>query len=212
MQRKPFRREGEDVRRAELVSATLSSIASLGMEHTTVREIAIKAGVTPGLIRHYFSSKDELVLAAYEHYIEMLSDHSRHAVSSAAADPAARLAAFVTANLSAPIVDQNNLALWAGFIDGIRFSGQMAQVHQSGYMAYRRDAEQLIDEAYVAAGRTITPSELRRLGIALNAILDGLWLEGSLSPEEFGEGELSRIGMEAASALLGLNLQTYGQV
>ncbi|MGL4489716.1 MAG: TetR family transcriptional regulator, partial [Rhizobiaceae bacterium] len=101
-ERKQFRREGEDVRRSELVQATLSCIATLGMEHTTVREIAIKAGVTPGLIRHYFTSKEELVLAAYTQYAATFLDHSRTAVENAPDEPIARLATFITANLSAP--------------------------------------------------------------------------------------------------------------
>jgi TetR/AcrR family transcriptional regulator, transcriptional repressor of bet genes len=207
--RKSFRREGEDVRRGELVEATLSCIATVGLERTTVREIAIKAGVTPGLIRHYFTSKDELVLAAYIDYVETLSAYSRAAVAGAASDPIARLAAFITVNLTSPIVDKTNLSLWACFVEAVRFSEAMAGVHRDGYMDYRQDAEVLISQAYVAGGRKMAKQQLRRLGIALNAILDGLWLEGSLSPEEFADGELAEIGMEAASALLGINLTNY---
>jgi TetR/AcrR family transcriptional regulator, transcriptional repressor of bet genes len=206
-QRKSFRREGEDVRRGELVQATLSCIATLGMERTTVREIAIKAGVTPGLIRHYFTSKDELVLAAYIDYVATLSERSRAAVASAANDPISRLATFIAVNLSSPIVDKTNLSLWAGFIEAVRFSDAMACVHREGYLDYRRDAEVLITQAYHSAGRKITQQKLRSLGITLNAIMDGLWLEGSMSPEEFANGELAQIGIEAASALLGINLK-----
>ncbi|MGB8818698.1 MAG: TetR family transcriptional regulator, partial [Rhizobiaceae bacterium] len=110
-QRKSFRREGEDFRRRELVEATLTCIATLGMERTTVREIAIKAGVTAGLIRHYFSSKEELVLAAYSHYVGQMAAQSRQTVENASSDPLTRLAAFVRTNLSAPVVDQTNLSL-----------------------------------------------------------------------------------------------------
>jgi TetR/AcrR family transcriptional regulator, transcriptional repressor of bet genes len=209
--RKTFRREGEDVRRIELVKATLSCIATLGMERTTVREIAIKAGVTPGLIRHYFTCKDELVLAAYSAYVESLSVRSRHCVANAANDPVARLSAFITANLSAPIVDQTNLSLWAGFIEAARMSTAMAEVHRAGYLNYRHDAEELISNALSARARAISAQALRRLGIALNAIIDGLWLEGSMSPEEFERGELAHIGIETVSALLGINLEIDGK-
>ncbi len=206
-QRKSFRREGEDIRRNELVQATLSCIATLGMEHTTVREIAIKAGVTPGLIRHYFTSKDELVLAAYMEYVGTISERSRTAVDHAENDPVSRLAAFITINLKSPIVDKTNLSLWAGFIEVVRFSEAMAEVHRDGYMDYRHDAEVLISQALLSQGRRATKKQLRRLSISLNAIIDGLWLEGSMSPEEFADDELAEIGMDAASALLGINLK-----
>jgi TetR/AcrR family transcriptional regulator, transcriptional repressor of bet genes len=206
-QRKSFRREGEDFRRRELVEATLTCIATLGMERTTVREIAIKAGVTAGLIRHYFSTKDELVLAAYSQYVAAMAAQSREAVESASPDPLHRLAAFVRANLSAPVVDQTNLSLWAGFIETIRTNSEMATIHLEGYHGYRSDAETLIRAAYAHENRNIPPEKLRGMGIALNAIIDGLWLEGSMSPGEFAEGELAQIGLTAASALLGIDLQ-----
>lgn len=205
--RKTFRREGEDIRRTELVQATLACIAQLGMEGTTVREIAIKAGVTPGLIRHYFTSKDDLVLAAYVDYVNRISERSREAVAHAIDEPIVRLSTFITANLSAPIVDRANLSLWAGFIEAVRFSKAMAEVHREGYMDYRNDAETLIANALKAQGRNVTKSVLRRHGIALNAIIDGLWLEGSISPEEFEPGELAQIGIDLASAMLGINLK-----
>ena len=135
--RKPFRREGEDLRRRALVEATLTCIATLGMEGTTVREIAIKAGVTAGLIRHYFSSKDELVLAAYSHYVDQMASQSRDAVNIARPDPLSQLAAFVRANLSEPVVDQTNLALWAGFIKTVRTNPAMGAIHLQGYNGYR---------------------------------------------------------------------------
>ena len=210
--RKPFRREGEDQRRRTLVEATLTCIATLGMEGTTVREIAIKAGVTPGLIRHYFLSKDDLVLAAYSHYVDQMARQSREAVGSAAPDPLSKLAAFVRANLSAPVVDQTNLALWAGFIKTVRTSPATAAIHLEGYSGYRTDAENLICAAFAHIKRETTASDLRHLAILLNAIIDGLWLEGSLAPGEFADGELATIGIAGTSALLGLNLAKAGLV
>lgn len=204
--RKPFRREGEDQRRRELVDATLAAIAELGMDRTTVREIAIRAGVTPGLIRHYFSGKDELVQAAYRQHVEQLAAHAEKAVAAAGDDPVARLAAFITGTLSPPVVDQTNLSLWAGFIGTVRTHAAMADVHREGYAHYRALAETLIGEALAAAGRKTAKAECVRLGIMLNAVIDGLWLEGSLSPNEFVEGDLARTGLEAASAIIGLKL------
>jgi AcrR family transcriptional regulator len=206
VERKPFRREGEDQRRRELVKATLACIADLGMERTTVREIAIRAGVTPGLIRHYFSGKDELVHAAYRHHVEELAAHAELAVEAAGSNPVARLAALITGTLTSPVVDQTNLSLWAGFIETVRSNAAMALVHREGYQHYRLLSETLIGDAMEAEGRKISKAERERLGIMLNAVIDGLWLEGSLSPAEFKDGSLAAIGIEAASAITGIKL------
>ena len=60
-----YRRESEETRRADLIAATQELVAEGGPEAATVRAIAARAGVTPGLIRHYFQTKDELTRAAY---------------------------------------------------------------------------------------------------------------------------------------------------
>ena len=208
--RKTFRREGEDQRRSELVEATLACIAALGLEHTTVREIAVRAGVTPGLIRHYFAGKDELVLAAYRHHVESMGASSQKAVAEAGDDPVAQLAAFVSANLSPPILDPANMSLWASFITTVRTDPLMADVHREGYQGYRSAAEHLLQRAAESAGLNLSKTQVRHLGIALNAVIDGLWLEGSMSGPEFAEGELAQIGLAAASALLGIQLGPNG--
>ena len=63
--RRQYRREGEESRRAALIAATQSLVAEGGPEAATVRAIASRAGVTAGLIRHYFQTKEELIRAAY---------------------------------------------------------------------------------------------------------------------------------------------------
>lgn len=204
--RKPFRREGEDQRRQALVEATLACIAELGMERTTVREIAIRAGVTPGLIRHYFAGKDELVLEAYRHHVAGSARLAESAVDAAGDDPVARLSAFIAASLTPPMVDQTKLSLWAGFIEMVRTDANMAEVHKDGYAHYRKLSEALIGQAMTAAGIKVGEADCVRLGIVLNALIDGLWLEGSLSPGEFAGGSLAETGLDAASAIIGITL------
>lgn len=210
--RKPFRREGEDQRRRELVEATLSVIAGKGLDHATVREIALQAGVTPGLIRHYFAGKDELVIAAYRHHVETMRDASEQAIDAGGPNPVARLAAFIAANLSPPILDLVNLSLWAAFINTVRTDPAMAAVHAEGYQSYRSEAEHLVECVCASLGRRPSPATVRHLGIAINAVIDGLWLEGSLSASDFADGELANIGLSTASALLEIDLVSASKI
>ncbi len=64
-ERRKFRREGEETRRDALIAAALALVAEGGAQAATVRAIADRAGVTPGLIRHYFDTKEDLTRAAY---------------------------------------------------------------------------------------------------------------------------------------------------
>jgi AcrR family transcriptional regulator len=53
-----------DLRQQELVSATWQVIARTGIVGVTTREIAREAGVSTGVLAHYFANKEELLAAA----------------------------------------------------------------------------------------------------------------------------------------------------
>jgi hypothetical protein len=57
-----------------------------------------------------------------------------------------------------------------------------------------------------ALPRPADPATLRAQAIACNAVIDGLWLEASLLPQAFADGEMARIGLSSVGAILGLDL------
>ena len=203
--RKPYRRETEDKRRQALIAATLALVAEGGARGATVRAIAERAGVTAGLIRHYFSTKEDLVAAAYRHLMTNMTDNTAAVLTSAPKDPNARLAAFVAATLRPPVVDGQAVALWAGFIQETRRNPAMLEIHHQTYLAFRDHLEALI-AALPAAPKD---RDLRHMAIACNALIDGLWLEGSTLPDAFAPGELVRIGVRAVGSMLGVDLSYY---
>jgi AcrR family transcriptional regulator len=54
-----------DERRAEVLDATWRVISERGLEAATVREIAREAGVSNGVLAHYFTSKDDILVQAH---------------------------------------------------------------------------------------------------------------------------------------------------
>ncbi len=54
----------EDLRRVELIAATLRVISANGFDRTTVRDIARAANASVGSVNYYFKSKDDLVRTA----------------------------------------------------------------------------------------------------------------------------------------------------
>ncbi len=201
--RKIYKRESEEARRDALIAAAMDLVATGGPQAATVRAIAGRAGVTPGLIRHYFSSKEELTRAAYRRLMEMLTRDSTAAILNGDLGPKGRLVAFVSASLRPPVVDPKRLGLWAGFLNTLRTDPAMREIHEQGYRAYRDILEMLIAQL---PRPTILPEQIRRDAIACNAVIDGLWLEGSALPEGFTAGELESIGLAAISAILNIDL------
>jgi TetR/AcrR family transcriptional regulator, transcriptional repressor of bet genes len=203
MTRRTFQRAGEAERRQDLISATLDSISEHGLEGATVRDIAARAGVTGGLIRHYFTGKDQMVQAAYREMLTTMTKTAVDAMTDAGEDPHHRLKSFIIANVSPPIADPKSLSLWAAFIGRVRSDEELARIHRDNYKLFLEILEGLVTSLLISHGRTSAPSECRHLAIAINGLIDGLWLENSLASDLFDEGRLPQIALDAVEALLG---------
>lgn len=203
--RRPYHRESEESRRLALISATQSLVAEGGLSVATVRAIAERAGVTGGLIRHYFQSKDELIRAAYRALMDGMTARGSDATDIAGAGPEARLAAFCAATLRSPVMEASGVVLWAGFLHRVRAEPDLLALHEAGYLSFRDALEALI----AALPRTVAKGQTRGEAIACNAVLDGLWLEGSLLPDAFGPSEILTIGLRSVGAILGVDLLAH---
>ncbi len=201
-----FRRAPQFDRRSDMIEATLDCIVDLGIENTTVRAVATRAGVSNGLIRHHFTSKDNLIVEAYRRIISMMTGPALDVLASHDGPPRERLARFIIASLSGPVADPRMLSLWATFVSKVHRNPDLAREHRQGYLAYRDATEDLIVEVLHSEGRILREGERRRLSIAFNALIDGLWLECGLSAAEF-DGDLQvDIGFETVEKLLGITL------
>lgn len=199
MTRRNYHRGTEAERRRDLIEATLDCISEAGLQGATVRRIAIKAGVTAGLIRHYFASKEMILQDAYKVVITRLTEKAKGVSGS----PDERMRAFILANLTDPVTNSRSLSLWATFISQVGVDPSLAAIHQEGYLSFRHTLEQLLADFLADKGEAADPARCRALAIAVSAILDGLWLEGCLAGELFGESELVSIAFSSIEALVG---------
>ena len=80
-------------RRAAILDAAVAEIAERGFARTTSRHVAARAGVTHGLLHHYFPDHDTLLAAAFEKVAVEEMDEVREALASDR-DPLAQLREF----------------------------------------------------------------------------------------------------------------------
>ena len=206
-ERRPYHRESQASRREALIAAAQELVAEGGAGAATVRAIAERAGVTPGLIRHYFGSKDDLTRAAYRDLMDGMTDKGRDALEGVGASPEERLAAFIASGLRPPVMDARAIRLWAGFLHNVQNDSALLDLHEVAYLHYRNTLQDLI----AALERPdVTDARLRQDAIACNAVADGLWLEGGVLPQGFGPGEVVRIALISIGAILGVDLMAQG--
>jgi TetR/AcrR family transcriptional regulator, transcriptional repressor of bet genes len=196
--RRPYHRETVDQRRDALIQSALDLMAEGGPEAMTVRAIAARAGTTPGLIRHYFGTKDELIRCAFERFMGHMTQQSLSTIEPVVRDPVAALAAMICASLRPPVLDGERVRLWAGFLQMVQRHPAMRQTHAATYLGYRDRLQTLIE---ALPGKS-DPAVARQLAIACNAVIDGLWLEGATLPDDFAEDEVEGIALAAISAIL----------
>lgn len=178
-----FTRVEPDARRRSLIEACARVLARDGAARASVRAIALEAGVTPGLVNHYFAGVDALIAAAYADVGERVSVALARAVATAGPGPRARLTAYVAASFTPSIADPALLATWIAFWSLVKVRADIARLHDAMYAAYRRDLEILLAECNVAE-----PTR-RLIAIGIAALVDGLWLELCLSPDGFTADE-----------------------
>ena len=94
--RRPGRpRADEANQRERLLDAAVACFAGDGIAATSLRTIALKAGVTPALVHYYFGSKEQLVEAFIAERMTPVAAALRESLLAAGPDPRALMAAFV---------------------------------------------------------------------------------------------------------------------
>lgn len=84
-----------DARRAAILDAAVAEIAERGFARTTSRHVAARAGVTHGLLHHYFPDHDSLLAAAFERVALEEIEEVNEALA-ADRDPLAQLLELIT--------------------------------------------------------------------------------------------------------------------
>lgn len=196
MSKSAFSRAEPDARRLSLIEAAARVLARVGAGGASVRTIAAEAGVSPGLVGHYFDGMDALIAATYAHVGGEVSAALDAAVASAGDDPRARLSAYVAASFAPPIADRALLATWIAFWSLVIARHEVARLHDGQYARFRGGLEALLGDCDVPV------AERRRAAIAIAALVDGLWLELCLSPEVVDAVEARMIAEAGIAAAL----------
>jgi betaine-aldehyde dehydrogenase len=163
----------EESRRSQFIEVTIDSLAEVGYVGTTLARIAGRAGVSPGLVAHYFGDKDGLLDAAFRSLARRVGDQVRARLRNIAT-PRARIQAIIDANLAPEEFDRRTGTAW------LAFWGQVLQVPslrrvQSVYQ--RRTLTNLKS----SLKRLVPPEEAQSLAAMIAAMIDGVWLRAALS-------------------------------
>jgi len=175
---------GDDSRRRQLIDVTIDSLAELGFVGTTLAQIAGRAGVSPGLVAHYFDDKDGLLEAAFRTLARRVSDQVRSRLR-VTQTPRGRIQAVIDANLAPAEFDQRTGTAWLAFWGQVLQSAGLKRV-QSVYQ--RRTLSNL--RGYFK--KLLPAEEAASLAAMVAAMIDGVWLRAALSGWREADSEGAR--------------------
>jgi betaine-aldehyde dehydrogenase len=179
----------EDTRRRQLVEVTIDSLAELGYVGTTLAQIAVRAGVSPGLVAHYFGDKDGLLDAAFRSLARRVGDHVRARLRQVST-PRGRIQAVIDANLAPEEFEQRTGTAWLAFWGQVLHVAPLKRV-QSVYQ--RRTLSNLLS----SLKKLMPPDDAQHLAAMIAAMIDGVWLRAALSGWREADSESARAMLTA---------------
>jgi betaine-aldehyde dehydrogenase len=174
----------EDTRRRQLVEVTIDSLAELGYVGTTLAQIAIRAGVSTGLVAHYFGDKDGLLDAAFRSLARRVGNQVRARLRQAST-PRGRIQAVIDANLAPEEFEQRTGTAWLAFWGQVLHVESLKRV-QSVYQ------KRMLSNLRSSLKRLVPADEAQRLAAMIAAMIDGVWLRAALSGWREADSESAR--------------------
>jgi betaine-aldehyde dehydrogenase len=179
----------EEMRRRQLVEVTIDSLAELGYVGTTLAQIAARAGVSPGLVAHYFGDKDGLLDAAFRSLARRVGEQVRTRMRRVST-PRGRIQAVIDANLAPEEFDQRTGSAWLAFWGQLLHVERLKRI-QSVYQ--RRTLSSLRN----ALRKLVPATEAQSLAAMIAAMIDGIWLRAALSGWQEADSESARATLTA---------------
>ncbi|WAB98483.1 MULTISPECIES: transcriptional regulator BetI [Pseudomonas] len=180
----------QPIRRQQLIEATLQAVDQVGLGDASIALIARLAGVSNGIISHYFQDKNGLIAATMRHIMNMLNEGviaRRQALTDDS--PRAHLRVIIDGNFDASQVNGPAMKTWLAF--------WASSMHQpSLHRLQRINDHRLYSNLCCQFRRAMPLDEARTAARGLAALIDGLWLRGALSGDAFDTSQAIQIAYE----------------
>lgn len=174
----------EPLRRQQLIEATLGSVAEVGLHATTINRISKRAGLSSGIISHYFGGKQGLIEATVRFLLNSLKI-SLISKTHQACSAEERLMFIVEANFSIIQQQTSSTKTWLSFWAQSMHDEQLHRLQTV-------NARRLYSNLAFSLKKLMPENDARRAAKLAAGMIDGLWLRAVLSKaseQEFKQAE-----------------------
>ncbi len=173
-----------DSRRQQLVEVTIDVLAEAGYVGTTLGRIGARAGVSAGLVAHYFGDKDTLLDLAFRTLVGRVRSRVAERLAGARS-PRERVQAIIDASLSSAEFEPRAAAAWLAIWGQVLHAPRLRRV-QAAYQA------RMLSNLRHALRPLLPGNEAGRVAGMVASLIDGVWLRAALSEWREGDSEAAR--------------------
>jgi AcrR family transcriptional regulator len=177
-------------RRRELAAALWRIARRDGIDHISVRAVAAEAGTSPGALRHYFATQDELAAFSLQAVVDAIQD--RLAQLLPRLDRAAGAVEILEQYLPLDEQRRGEMAVYLAFLGRPHASEPLRGIRETAE-ARSRDGVLLALAMLASAGRVHPGRDLESETDELYPFIDGLAVHGTLWPTRYPPGHLRRV-------------------
>ncbi|MBJ7538319.1 transcriptional regulator BetI [Marinomonas transparens] len=165
----------QEIRKPQLIEAAIAAIDKYGFAGATVSVIGKKADVSPAIINHYFGGKDGLFEETMKSLIREFFEVLTLEVTKAKSKPTKnKIMAIVKASFSQSQTRPQAVKAWMGFWASAMHTPYLYRLQK----VYSR---RLQTSLVVVLKEEFDTPEARNIALTVAALIDGMWLRGSLA-------------------------------
>ena len=195
----PGHKASENARRRQIVRATYDVASRSGLAGLTVRRVAVRAGLSTGLVLFHFKTKERLVLALLDHVLETTTTLHMTDEIAGIRSPLDRLLALLGREMQRLASEPQRLRLffefWAKGLGQPRIRMKM-QAELDRYREALRPIAAQVLAAEPDRFLGVTPDGLAAVAVS---IIKGCAVQSMIDPDHFDIDEF----LVAANGLIG---------
>ncbi|MGC9402029.1 transcriptional regulator BetI [Vibrio genomosp. F10] len=166
-----------DIRKPQLVNATMTVIDRVGLHAASIALISKEAGVSTGIINHYFGGKQGLL---EETMRAILRQHSSTIGSLLKALPTdahqQRINAIIKGNFEGYQAENRVAKTWLAFWSYSMHDAQLKRLQ-------RVNEKRLLSHLLIELKALLTHEQAALVAQGIASLIDGIWLRGTLNPD-----------------------------
>ncbi|WIY27419.1 TetR family transcriptional regulator C-terminal domain-containing protein [Parasedimentitalea psychrophila] len=185
--------------RGQLLDAAAEAIFQHGVRGATIKNIQQISGLSNGMINLHFKSKDNLLFAVAEELYNSYEANWQNAFASEDESPISRLRAIISADFAKGVLNKRNMAIWFAFRAEVNSHPEYRALVDSRNKPFRdsliKICEEIIEEGQYQNADAILAAN------AFVALLEGMWTDFHLNPDQFDRQKAVDACMYIASGL-----------